>query len=160
MVENRQLPLAVRVFMATYRWRRVHPVPVARRAGSLRESRVALVSTAGLVVPGDPPFDQDVRGGDWSWRVIPADADVQSLEEHHRSAAFDHSGIEADRELAMPIGRLRELAETGEIGAVAPRHASLMGSITAPGRLQRDTLPAIADALVSDRVDIALLVPV
>ena len=31
-----------------------------------------------------------------------------------------------------------------EIGEVAPRHASLMGSITAPGRLIRRTAPAVA----------------
>jgi hypothetical protein len=35
-----------------------------------------------------------------------------------------------------------------------------MGSITAPGRLIRDSAPAMADLLVEDQVDVALLVPV
>jgi hypothetical protein len=35
-----------------------------------------------------------------------------------------------------------------------------MGSITAPGRLVRDSAPAAVTTLVDDAVDIALLVPV
>jgi hypothetical protein len=35
-----------------------------------------------------------------------------------------------------------------------------MGSITAPGRLQRDYLPAAARLFEEDGVDVALLVPV
>ncbi len=43
---------------------------------------------------------------------------------------------------------------------MAPRHLSFMGSVTAPGRLVRDTAPRAAELLVEDRVDVALLVPV
>jgi D-proline reductase (dithiol) PrdB len=160
MVRIRDLPLKHRLFARTYRWRSVDPVPVTERAKPLAECRVALVSSAGLVPPGDDPFDEDVKGGDWSWRAIPADVDVQSLEEHHRSDAFDHSGIEADRNMGMPLDRLHELAEDGTIGEVAPSHASVMGSITAPGRFQRDTIPEIVEAMTGDHVDVALLVPV
>jgi hypothetical protein len=35
-----------------------------------------------------------------------------------------------------------------------------MGSITAPGRLVKRTLPEAADVLVRDQVDVALAVPV
>ncbi len=91
--------------------------------------------------------------------MVAADAEVQELEEYHRSNAFDYSGIESDRNLGMPLDRLRELARGGEIGELAPRHISIMGSITAPGRLIRHTLPVVSDLLVEDRVDIALLVP-
>lgn len=160
MVKVRDLDLKLRLFMRAYRWRTLDPVPVTERSRPLPECRVALVSSAGLVVPGDPPFDPDVNGGDWSWRTIPSGVDVQSLEEHHRSDAFDHSGIERDRNMGLPLDRLRELAADGAIGEVAPRHASVMGSITAPGRFTRDTVPEIVRALTADDVDVALLVPV
>ncbi len=160
MVQIRELRLSLRAFARTYPWRRVDPVPRATLPRPIERCCVALVSSAGLVVPGDPPFDQGARGGDFSHRVIPAGADVHLLEEHHRSDAFDHSGIEADRNMGLPLDRLRELAEAGEIGEVAPHHVSLMGSITAPGRLVKRTLPAVADLLVADGVDVALLVPV
>ena len=126
----------------------------------LAECRVALVSSAGLVPPDQPPFDKSLKGGDFSFRVVPADARVQELVESHRSEAFDPLGIAADRNLAFPLDRLHELAAAGTIGAVAPRHLSFMGSITAPSRLIKFTAPQATNILLEDQVDIALLVPV
>jgi len=160
MVQINELKLSLRIFMKGYRWRVIDPVPVARLTKAVTDCRVALVSSAGLVVPGDVPFSDSVRGGDFSHRVIPGDTTVQALEEHHRSDAFDHSGIEIDRNIALPLDRLHEMAAEGEIASVAPRHISLMGSITAPGRLIRKTLPVVGDLLVEDNVDVALMVPV
>ncbi len=160
MARLSDLSFPLRTFLRAYRWRGLDPVPSARLGKPLGRCRVALVSSAGLVVPGDPPFDQSVKGGDWSYRLIPGDAEVRVLEEHHRSDSFDHRGIEADRNLALPLDRLHELAALGEIGDVAPRHASLMGSVTAPSRLAKKTAPAVADLLAADQVDVALLVPV
>ena len=160
MAEHKDLSLSLRAFLLAYRWRRIDPVPVAGLEKDLNECRVALVTSAGFVVPGDEPFSDAIRGGDWSYRVIPGDSEVQTLEEHHRSGSFSHVGIEADRNLGLPLDRLRELAAAGTIAEVAPRHISLMGSITAPGRLLKQTLPAVAEMLVEDHVDVALMVPV
>ncbi len=160
MVQVRDLKLSLRAFMLAYRWRVVDPVPAARLRRPVEDSRVALVSSAGLVVPGEEPFDSKVKGGDFSYRVVPEGVDIQSLEDHHRSDAYDHSGVAADRNMALPLDRLHEMAAAGEIGSVAPRHISLMGSITAPGRLIRRTLPEVSEILVGDGVDIALMVPV
>lgn len=146
--------------MRVYRWRRAAAVPHLPLAKPLADCRVALVTTAGLVPPGAPPFDASIKGGDWSYRVIDPGVDVQSLRECHRSNSFEHAGIAADRNLAMPLDRLRELAADGVIGSVAPRHLSFMGSITAPGRLLARSVPEATALLAADRVDIALLVPV
>jgi len=149
-----------RLFLARYPWRRIDPVPWAPLRRPLARSRIALVSSAGFVVPGQPPFERAKRGGDPTFRVIPAEADVHRLQELQRSEAFDHTGIREDPNLAFPLERLRELVARGRIGSVAPRHLSFMGSITAPGRLIRDTAPEAAEVLVKDGVDGALLVPV
>jgi D-proline reductase (dithiol) PrdB len=155
-----ELPLSARLFLKTYPWRRIDPVPWSPLARPLPEARVALVSTAGLVLPAQKPFDNDVRGGDWSYREIPSDADTKTLIDAHRSKSYDHSGVHADPNLAFPIDRLRELATDGVIGAVHHRHFSFMGSITAPGRLMARSAPAVADALAADGVDAVLLVPI
>lgn len=155
-----ELSLVLRTTLRVYPWRRVDPVRCARLRKPVAQSRVALVTTAGLVPDGQPPFDESIRGGDCSYRVISGDADVPSLGEFHRSESFDHAGIAKDRNVAFPLDRLRELARDGEIGEVAPHHLSFMGSITAPGRLMKHTGPEAARLLVEDRVDIALLVPV
>lgn len=147
-------------FMQDYPWRKLGEIKPAKRTKPLAECRVALVSSAGMVAPGQAPYDSEVKGGDWSWRVIPRNIDVQDLTEHHRSDSWDRTGIEADRNMGMPIGRLHELVAAGVIGEVAPRHISVMGSITATGRFIRKTVPEIVEALTADEVDVALMIPV
>ena len=160
MADPAELPLATRLFLRAYPWRRIDPVPFAPPRKPLKEAKIALVSTAGLVLPHQPPFDDGIRGGDWSWREIPAGADVSTFLETHRSASFDHAGVRSDPNLGLPLDRLHELAAEGEIGGVNHRHFSLMGSITAPGRLIQESAPAVAAALEADRVDAVLLVPI
>jgi D-proline reductase (dithiol) PrdB len=155
-----ELSLADRIFVRTYRWRRIDPVPWTPLERPLAASRVALVSSAGFVLPSQESFDDAVRGGDYGWRAIPSDVDVSTLIETHRSRSFDHAGLARDANLAFPADRLRELAASGRIGSVGPHHISFMGSITAPGRLVARTAPEAARRLVADGVDVALLVPV
>lgn len=155
-----EFPLSTRIFLRAYLWRRVTPVPWSPLRQPLSQSRVALVTSAGFVLPGQEPFDGTVRGGDTSFRVIPGDAIVADLIDGQRSESFDHGGLRADPNLAFPLDRLRELVVRGRIGRVAPRHLSYMGSITAPGRLIRETAAEGARMLVQDQVDAALLVPV
>jgi len=155
-----EFPLKYRIFLRGYPWRRVSPVPFAEPRAPLRESRLALVSSAGFTLPGQEPFDPEQRGGDVSFREIPDGTPVTSLVDSHRSELFDHTAMRRDPNLALPIDRARELAARGEIGSVNSRHLSFMGSITAPGRLMKHSAPAAAEVLAGDEVDIALLVPV
>src|SRR5690349_12564497 len=99
MAELGELKLSTQLFLRAYPWRRIDPVPFAAPRRALGDSRVALVSSAGLVLPTQPPFDERVRGGDWSWREIPADTAVEALRDTHRSESFDHAGIQADPNL-------------------------------------------------------------
>lgn len=160
MGELSEFTPAVRLFLKAYRWRRIDPVPWFPLRKPLAVCRLALVTSAGLVLSGQEPFDASIRGGDVSFRDIPSDAPAVSLIDTHRSRSFDHSGIRSDPNLALPIDRARELAAAGRIGSVNRRHLSFMGSITAPGRLVRDTAPRAARLLSEDGVDVALLVPV
>jgi D-proline reductase (dithiol) PrdB len=158
--ELSEFSLSVRAFLRAYRWRRIDPVPCAPLEKPLEECRLALVSSAGFVRRDQEPFDGSVRGGDVAFRKIPRDVDVADLVDTHRSETFDHTGLRTDPNLAFPLDRARELAESGRIGSLANEHLSFMGSITAPGRLIRHTAPQVASALVQDAVDVALLVPV
>lgn len=155
-----EFSLATRALLFAYRWRRVDPVPWTPLRKLLRDCKVGIVSTAGLVLPEQAPFDEKVRGGDWSYRVIPSSTDVSTLIDTHRSETYDHTGVQSDPNLAFPLDRLHELAHDGRIGSVAERHLSFMGSITAPNRLMKESAPAAAQTFVDDGVDVALLVPV
>ena len=155
-----EFSLKYRLFLKAYPWRRVDPVPWAPLKKPLKESRAALVSSAGLVGPGQDPFDDSIRGGDYSFREISADTDVSTLMDTHRSDLYDHAGLRQDPNLAFPLDRLGELVGSGRIGTLNRRHLTFMGSITAPNRLVKKTAPLAVRKLVEDGVDIALLVPV
>jgi D-proline reductase (dithiol) PrdB len=160
MGDTSEFSLTIRLFLKTYQWRRIDPVPWTPLRKPLSQCRLALVSSAGFVLPGQPPFDESFRGGDPSFREIPAEADVRTLVDTHRSETFDHSGLQTDPNVAFPLDRVRELAAAGRIGSVNHRHLSCMGSITAPGRLIKETAPPAVRKLVEDGVDVALLTPV
>ena len=155
-----EFPLKYKLFLKAYPWRRIDPMPWAPLKKPIKDSRAAVVSSAGLVQPGQEPFDDSIRGGDYSFREIPADTDVSTLIDTHRSDLYDHSGLRQDPNLAFPLERLGELVRSRRIGSLNQRHLSFMGSITAPGRLIKKTAPPAVRKLVKDDVDIALLVPV
>ena len=160
MGDLNEFSLPVRLFLKAYPWRRIEPTPWTPLRKPLNQCRIALVSSAGFVLPDQEAFDETVRGGDFTFRQIPSDTLVKDLRETHRSESFDHTGLEQDPNVAFPIDRVRELADAGRIGSVNRRHLSFMGSITAPGRLVKQTAPEAAGWLVEDQVDLALLVPV
>ncbi len=156
------LGISVRLFMKGYPFSHyaLNPVPCAPLRGPLRAARIALVTTAGLHTVEQVGFDASIRMGDPSFREIPNTAETQSLLESHRSASFDHAGIRADRNVAFPLDRFRELVARGEIGSLNHRHFSFMGSIIGPKRLIDETAPQVARLLSMDGVDVAFLTPV
>lgn len=160
MASLSDLKLTYRIYMKGYRYRSFDWRPGAVLEKPLPEAKLAVVTTASFHLPEQPPFDESIRGGDFSYRELPADCDLVSLRMAHRSDAFDETGLQADANLALPLDRLREMAAAGEIGGVAPRHFSFQGSIPAPGRLMNLTAPEVAEKLKADGVDAVLLTPV
>ena len=160
MAHLSDLKLTYRIYMAAYRYRQSEWRPGTVLSKPLSESRIAIVTTAALHRPDQPAFDESVKGGDWSYRELPLDVDLASLLVAHKSDAFDHTGVERDKNLVLPLDRLRELAAEHVIGEPGPRHFSFMGSIPAPGRLIDETAPEVAAKLRDDKVDAVLLTPV
>ncbi len=126
-------------------------------AKPLSEARVALVSTAGVHLKSQEPFDVVSEEGDWSYRVIPPDVQQEDL--MVSDTHYDHSDADQDINCLMGIHRLHELAEDGVIGEVAPRFFGFMGFIPRPQGLVEESAPAVADMLVKDEVDLVLLTP-
>lgn len=162
MARLADLSLAHRLFVSAYRFER-YATPTASAPPLLHDlstATVALVTTGGLHLPEDVPFDRELRGGDVSFREIPNDVDPTTLRCSHRSDAFDGSGIEADPELAFPHTVLANLVRDQTVRRASPIHLSFMGSITKPERLIAETAPAAAARLAALDVDAVLLVPV
>ncbi len=120
----------------------------------LDEARVALISTAGIHRSSDLAF----QGGASGYRIIPGDVDLADVAMTHVSVNFDRSGFQQDTDVVFPLGRLRELAETDEVGSVARWHYSFMGA-TDPSRMV-ESGHEVGRLLREDAVTVALLVPV
>jgi len=138
---------------------RVLPLPAFEEAPfasgpPLGERRVALVSTAGLSMRGEAPFDM----GGADYRVIPGDADAGDIVMTHISVNYDRTGYQRDWNVVFPLERLREMAADGEIGSVADNHYSFMGA-TDP-ELMKPSAEAIAGFMNAEGVDAVLLLPV
>ena len=69
---------------------------------ALSQRRVAIVSSAGLVVRGEDPF----RGRDPHYHAIPATTRPEDLLCSHISINFDRTGLQEDWNVAFPIDRL------------------------------------------------------
>ena len=120
----------------------------------LAERRVAIVSSAGLVVRGEKPF----RGRDADYRVIPSATRPDQLLLSHISINLDRTGFQEDRNVVFPLDRLNELAAEGEIGSVAATHYSFMGA-TDPVQMEGHARE-VAGLLKEDQVDAVILSPI
>ena len=130
----------------------------------INESRVALLSTAGISMRDDVPFDMDGERanpvwGDPSWRRIAGNATSADIAVNHLH--IDTSYIERDINVALPTERLAELAAAGIVGDSAPHHYSIMGFQGDDSSvLENRSAPEIACAMHDDEVDLAILAPV
>src|SRR6266478_8720888 len=120
----------------------------------LAQRRVAIVSSAGLVVRGEKPF----RGRDADYRVIPSSTRPDRLMLSHISINLDRTGFQEDWNVVFPLDRLNELAAEGVIGAVAATHYSFMGA-TDPVQME-PFARELAGRLKADAVDAVILSPV
>lgn len=123
----------------------------------LAESRIALLTSGGVHLKDQPPFDLMAPDGDWTFREVPGDtaeADIRFSHSH-----YDHSEADRDPNVMFPLTRLRELAEEGYIGGVAPLHIGMMGFVPAMEKVLEETGPRVAEMLVDSGADAVLLTP-
>lgn len=129
----------------------------------LSECRVSLISSGGIALRSDEPFDGEIERRDpWrsdpSFRVIPRNATEKDVEIHHLH--IDPSFARQDLNCVLPLQRLAELEASGEIGSVAPRHYSFMGYTTDASALLENSVPSMIRCLQEDQVDLVVLIPI
>ena len=121
----------------------------------LSESKIAIVSTAGLHRRTDDPF----KIGAIDYRLLPGNIDFADVVISHVSTNFDRSAFQQDPNIWFPLDRLREMAADGEIGRVSNWHYSFMGAQPNHEALAA-TGEEVGRLLAADEVDVALMVPV
>jgi D-proline reductase (dithiol) PrdB len=149
----------------------LHPVegfPFCLPLKKLSDTRVAMVSLAGIYLKGQKPFSTSPGiipadliamrfkdRGDWSFREVPLEADSTEFLIAH--AHYDHDEASEDINCVFPMMRLVELEVEGYIGECADTHYSLMGYVP-EAQLIIDTVTAeIIPRLKSQKVEVVLV---
>ena len=114
----------------------------------LSESKVAVMTTGGVYVEGQQPFDTD---GDWSFREIPLDTPLDRLRVAHTH--YDTTGVAEDVDAVLAMHRLLDLQADGIVGEAQTPTYSFMGYIPDPSGLIEVTGPEVAGRLKEDGVD-------
>jgi len=138
------------------------PIPWTPLTKPLSECTIALLSSAGIALKDDQPFDQEGERqnpwwGDPTYRVLPKTATEKDVRLYHLHV--DPSYAEQDLNCLFPLQRLQEMENSGRIGHMSDRHYSIMGYILNPERLLQETVPALIHNLKEDMADVVVLVP-
>lgn len=118
----------------------------------LKDMKVAFATAAGVHLKRDKRFN---LAGDFTYRVIPGDADSSDLMVSH--GGYDNGDVNKDINCMFPIDRLKELAEEGFIKEVSPVHLGFMGGGGNQQKFKEETGPAIANILKDHDVDAVVL---
>ena len=145
---------------ANYPFMRFDAAPLHRLSKPIAESRVALITTGGYSIEGEqepfkafPHFDETSP----PIREIPLDVNREKLTINH--PGYDHRFAEEDINVNLPLDRLQELVEMGEIGSLAEETHVVMGLIPNVAPLLTELIPSLVEKFKSDSVEAALLVP-
>lgn len=136
------------------------------------EMRVALMSSSGHFVAGKDPepfgvpnmtqeeaaarMDEFLSIGP-TLSTIPIDTPLDQLRVRH--GGYDIRSAQEDPNVVFPITRMRELADEGRIGSLAPNAFSFVGGC-AQTVLTRRAAPQWAKILQIDEIEAVVLVPV
>ena len=151
-----------RVIQTWIKMEEPRPIPWTPLPRPLSKCKVALLSSGGIALKDDKPFDQEGERrnpwwGDPSHRIIPKTASEKDVEIYHLH--IDPAFARQDINCLLPIQRLNELEVSGEIGEAAGSHYSIMGYLPRPDEMLEKSVPAIIQQLQSEQVDVLLLIP-
>ena len=140
-----------------YQWTVNESAPLHRLTKPLNQCTVSMLVSGGVSQCSMPGFDPDARN---DHRLDAIDNSTPANDFQIHDSYYDHGDAESDINCIFPIDRLREFAQTGEIGAVAQRlWSGFMGRIYNRSKVIQESGPAFADALAADEVDLLIASP-
>lgn len=154
-----RLPVLGRLWARRAPTRSVAGVPWVPFSKPLLACTATLVTTGGVHLRRDRPFDMADPNGDPTFREIPGGAVPSDLRITHDY--YDHRDADRDANLVFPLERFRELVAVGILGGLTRVHFSFMGHVDGPliQRLEADSVPRLLTRLATERPDFVFLVP-
>jgi D-proline reductase (dithiol) PrdB len=139
-----------------FQFKTFNNTPVTPLTKPLNKCKLALITTGGLHLRTDIPFDLNIREGDCSYRILPGDVIQKEIAVSHKW--YNHKFISSDLNCVFPIDRMREYVKKGTIKSLSEEHYSFMGHIYNTAPLIKN-VKKVGKRLKGIGVDIAFITP-
>ena len=155
----RKFPILFNKWVQSTRFIAFSDSPWTQLDRDISRCRLALITTGGVHLRSQTPFNMADPAGDPTFREIPANTSPNDLSITHNY--YDHADADKDINIILPIDRVQDLKRTRDINDVNHRHFSFMRHIKQHHieTLVNNTAPKVAEALRLDGVDIVILTP-
>jgi D-proline reductase (dithiol) PrdB len=130
------------------------PQTLAPLRKPISQSTIGIFTSAGVQRPDEPLLGET---NDLSYRLIARETPYSGLMVAHQTPV--RRWAVEDLNVAFPRDRLIELEAAGEIGKLASKAVSMVGSISRYSELIGSTVPRIKAEFDEQGVDLVLLVP-
>jgi len=138
-----------------YRWvNNEDDPPFTPLSKPLTDCTVGLIASGGIYRLGQPAFHFK---DDTSFRAIDVTTPPSELRVSH--FAYDTNDARRDINVVLPVRTLKDLARLSRIKELARHAYTFMGGIYSARKVRDLLAPALAERLIKDEVDVAIMVP-
>jgi D-proline reductase (dithiol) PrdB len=128
----------------------------------LNRTTIALVTSAGISLKTDPPFDmerekREAIWGDRSFRKIPRDTTEADIDVKHLH--INTTYIKQDINVILPLQRMAEFEKESIIGSLAPTSYSFYGFQWQNNDFLEEAIEPISKKMKLEGVEAVLLTP-
>jgi D-proline reductase (dithiol) PrdB len=137
-------------------------IPWTPMAKPLNQTTIALVTSAGISLKTDPPFDMEREKrepfwGDRSYREIPRGTTEKDIEVNHLHINTNY--IKQDINVILPLARMAEFEKEKIIGRFAPTSYSFYGFQWKSTDYLKGAIEPISMRMKLERVEAVLMTP-
>ena len=138
------------------------PIPWMPMSKSVSKVTVALVTSAGISLKSDPPFDMEREKrepiwGDRSFRIIPKGTTEKDIDVNHLH--INTTYIKQDINVILPLARMAEFEKEGIVGRLAPSAYSFYGFQWRNNDFLKEAIKPISKKMKLEDVEAVLLTP-
>ena len=138
------------------------PIPWTPISKPLSQTTLALVTSGGISLKSDPPFDMEREKreplwGDRSFRMIPRGTTEKDIEVNHLH--INTSYIKQDINVILPLARMAEFEQEKIIGRLASTAYSFYGFQWQNNDFLKEAIEPISRKMKLEEVEAVLLTP-
>lgn len=128
----------------------------------LKDTAIALVTSSGISLKSDPPFDMEREKreplwGDRSFRMIPKGTNERDIDVNHLH--INKNYIKQDINVILPLQHMAEFEKDKIIGSLAPTAYSFYGFQWQNTEFLTEAIEPISKKMKEERVEAVILTP-